>query len=514
MYSVTWQHHLDSFAKALLNELGVDPQYLPTDHNPITDALLDPNFVETYQHLKGFSRAAMSRVATICQMAVFDAQNGPEGDGQPKALRRHWYAWYKGTFAQRIAPQLGDVTPNDSGMPEMDDRIWSQRLSITYGALVDTGTVTYQDLWVSDASRMIEEYYRSLFSGCNVIVCVEKDSLFADFTGAAKRLGARAVYSGKGKSSKAAIEKLLREVFYWSDSHDPFSYHNPLIVLHVSDHDFDGHKVIEPTFGEQCRRYTSHVVEARIGVKPQQVRELAGWGDHSWYKIKLNNAGYKTWANEHALFLAECSDCGHQYPVLSADRHHFDNLCPECFAKMNTIELGKDTAFGFEVEALKTHQYSAMFVDALLECIPFDTIVSNLRQEVQAHAPTAISPIANEVLSNNESYQELLAELAKFDKLVAMRERFEQRVEQALTKVATPHQLDWQDKEPDPTVQQFRDHVANPHAYNPWQPFSETWQTQQLTGWVRENKGNVVEALERVTVTKLTGLSVEDDSEE
>ncbi|HUX76671.1 MAG TPA: hypothetical protein VMY40_08545, partial [Anaerolineae bacterium] len=120
--TMDWTQFLDDFGKAMLRRIDVDPERLPTDHNPITDALKVSDFVALHEDMDGFSRIALSRLATICQMAVFDWQEGPEGDGKPKALRRHWYAWYKTHFAQPFARQLGDVSVNAQGIEEVNDR--------------------------------------------------------------------------------------------------------------------------------------------------------------------------------------------------------------------------------------------------------------------------------------------------------------------------------------------------------------------------------------------------------
>ncbi len=181
MSTINWSRHLTPFGRNLLFALGEVATALPTDYNPITRALKDAGFVEQHKDMKGFSRVALSRIATLCQMVVFDAEGGPEGDGQPKALRRHWYAWYKTHFAQPLAMQLGDYHTNGQGVPEINDINWTQRLSTTYAEFVDTGRVTYKDLWVEDASRMMEQAWAVLFRGFHVIVAVEKDSLFGDF---------------------------------------------------------------------------------------------------------------------------------------------------------------------------------------------------------------------------------------------------------------------------------------------------------------------------------------------
>jgi len=103
--SKNWRKYLDHFGAEVIRSL--DLYYLPTDYNPITRALKeDASFVDKCKAIPGYSQIAFSRLATICQMSVYDAQRGVERDGEPKALRRHWYSWYKTSFAQLYADQL------------------------------------------------------------------------------------------------------------------------------------------------------------------------------------------------------------------------------------------------------------------------------------------------------------------------------------------------------------------------------------------------------------------------
>ena len=206
-----WVSLIDTWGMELLYELGYNPYDLPTDHNPITKAVkADVFFVGEHEHDKRFNRTSVSRLATICQMIVYDHQGGPEGDHKPKALRRHWYAWYKVNLAIPLSLQYGD-DPNEAKW----GLLWAGRLSTTYANFVDRDDITYKDLWVEDGSRMIKRFAEELFRDANIIIAVEKDSLFPDFEEAGTALGAKVLYSGKGKSSKAAIERVLRENFQW-----------------------------------------------------------------------------------------------------------------------------------------------------------------------------------------------------------------------------------------------------------------------------------------------------------
>jgi len=456
---MNWDNKVSTKQRELLTALGYD--WLPTDHNPITKALESGDFLERYEHLKiARNRTQISQLAVICQMNVYDQERGPDGDGERKGLRRQWYSWYKTRFAQAYHKEIDpDSEFNGTG--------WAGRMSQTYGWLVDNLDVTYKDLWVDDASRMMERWYERLFQSCNIIVAVEKDSLFSDFKAAAHALGAVSLLSGKGKTSKAATEKQLREHFGWDTHYDPFTADDPLIVLHISDHDYDGEQVIGPTFAEQARRYTPHILEARVGVKPDHVTD---WQDN-WYEVKVNNSGYIQWSKEKALFWAEC-DCGYGWAAQGIDMY-----CPECNAFV-ALDIEQHQPHGFEVESLPTRAYYTLLVQALLEVLPFEYIISKLRDECKADEHTAARDIQAGILEKNAAYQALLEE---FDRLEEIKDAFEQKILGELANIGAPLVENWRNDGDDPTPEHFERHVKSAQNYTgPWRPFSQRDRTQKL----------------------------------
>ena len=91
--NVDWNSLIDEWGQEMLYELGCNPYDLPTDQNPVTQEIKsNPFFVQDHEHDRRFNRTSVSRLASICQMIIYDRQGGPEGDGKSKALRRHWYA--------------------------------------------------------------------------------------------------------------------------------------------------------------------------------------------------------------------------------------------------------------------------------------------------------------------------------------------------------------------------------------------------------------------------------------
>ena len=495
-----WQNQLDDFGKALLEAIGESPWYLPQDHNPITRALREQedDFLELYGGIVGFNRMALARVATVCQMVVYDAINGPEHDGELQSLRRHWYAWFKGEFAQIVARIFGDYIVNDNNVIEYNDLAWTGRLSKVYAEFVDAGEVTYKDLWVLDASRMMESFYSALFDKCHIIFCLEKDSLVVSFKNACASLGAIGLISGKGKPSKGASERAMREIFGWRGMRgwqNPFSEEFPLYVITLADHDYDGAEVIAPSFAEQFRRYTPWVLEARVGISPEQVVAV---GQDAWdnaYAVKVKNAGYIRWAEKRALFMATCVRCGNQWPVVGVndDVWNAPHVCPECSGDAATLQVGTDTPHGYEVEALQMSDYRRLMVDALLQILPFETIVAKLRDECKADSYDAAQTICNEICNANEAYQRILKES---DALLNAKNAFENEVKRFFRDIGDDHVGEWRDEEDDPTVEDYKDHVADASG-RVWRPFSTQVRTEKLEELLRdEHQDDMIEFAE------------------
>lgn len=453
-----WENALDTFGKTLLGALGVP---LGTgcgmSKNPITDALRSGDFVEKYKDIKGFGLDSVSRVAVICQIAVYDFENsGPDDDGQAKPLRRQWYHWFKVRFAQPFSEQMGQDIQKTKWATD-----WAGRMSRAFSYLVDSRMYTYRELWVVDGSRMIyhDGNCLPLVERRDILICVEKDSLFDDYKVVANAMGAQALYSGKGKSSKAAIEKL-------TDQH--FNRDRPLYVLSVTDFDYDGQAVIAPAFTDQLRRYKSDLVESRAGVVPEQVDD---WD--SKYRLKLRNDGYREWANENAIFEYVCDDCGTESFAKGTDVSTCVSCGGECVPDL-------DKPYGFEVEALTSRDYRVPLVEALLKVFPFDELVSLLRSDCTADASLAADWLADSVFKENEEYQQIQKALEKYEALRDIVSQFESECQGALWEEGYSHQRDWKDDDDDPTEDEFKDWVHNSYGRGPWRPFDRNDRTNSL----------------------------------
>jgi hypothetical protein len=462
-----WQSMLTIKDLEVLDLLG---DGLGSELNPISEAAQNGNL----QHIidLGYSIKQLCRLATLAQMEILDYRQGPDEDGEPKALRRHWYSWWKTEFAQPYSQLLGqDIQEKAWG-----DR-WASYLSQTYADLVDNEGVTYQDLWVKDASRMMETFWSELFRHSNIIVCVEKDSLFGDFVAASRALGAKVLYSGKGKSSKAAIEKLLREAFHWQDDYDPF-IDNPLYVLHISDFDYDGEAVIGPTFAEQCRRYTRNIHEARVGVNPIHLQNAGYNLQESWYEIKMTRKPYKDWARQTAMKILDCDNCG---PIVISQKA--SAMCPQCGSM--AFWLTDNTAYGYEVESMRTREYYSLLVNALLSVMPLDIIIEGLRDDCRADLDIATDRIAEEICSNHSQYVSLREEMEELERRMG---EFRLNIKQWFWDEGAGHEEDWREEEDDPEESNFLAHVQESNRWSePWRPFSPDVRTGHMVDWFRES---------------------------
>jgi len=478
---------LDSYARSLLRALDVDPDDLPRHTNPISEALASnaAGFTALAKSLKGYSKMAVAKTFCACQARIYDYRNGPDGDGKPKSIRRLWYDAFKTEFAAPFAKALGEAVVNSQGIEEIKFDGWEDLQSDVYSFFVDTGLVTYRDLWVEDASRKMKSFYDRLFDGCHILIAIEKSSLFDDFVPPARAMGA-ALYSGAGKSSRAGMEKVIRECFGWDDDGygTQFTAEHPLVIIHISDWDYDGERVIGPAFGNQARRYGDHIFEARVGINPENVEEAGQPLDRKWYEVKVKDQGYIKWSEEKALFYLVCQDCGHSWIGVG-----IQGACPECGGTPEEINVKEVAPHGFEIEALPTRTYRKLLVRALLSVLPYDYILARLRDECQADAYTAADRIArNQILANNPSYQRLLEELAAFDRMNAVKDAFERRAAQTIRELAEPHVEDFRDEGLDPDPAAFEEHVDKAEDYSsPWRPFSQDDRTESLVNWLLED---------------------------
>jgi len=526
IHSVNWKSLIDSHGNKVLFYLDMDKysieQRVEMDReNPLVRILRD----DPAKFLRAVDQATngnapniigICRLVVLVQMMLYDLLGGPEQDNKPKALRRHWYAYFK-QFSQMLAALLDKVDIDASGKKVMNDIQWSGRLSQVYAGFVDSNECTYKDLWVEDASRMrnIFGFENQLIDGLNIFMAVEKDSLFDDFVAASGALGCIAVTSGKGKNSKASTERILRQLGwgdYWGE--DRFKGAKNL-VLHLSDHDYDGQAVIGPTFGDQMRRYIDITGEARVGVRPEHVIDVTPDPWEASYQVKMNNAAYREWADQHALVMATCSSCGHEAFSIGVSPVNYNpklyqgnefittanDPCPRCGSLMQVTISDYERPHGFEVEALQSADYYAAMVDQLLSLVDWYTIIDGLR-DISTRNVSGMNisfRMENEFAGNVEKYIKIsnaidILRNAQDDLVTEIRTNLERKANEL---ISARHNELWGLGD-DPDIQDFVDHVldsARSGSGYVWRPFPVYDREDLVAQWIREDT-EFVESIE------------------
>lgn len=521
--NVNWKRLAGTYANRLYAAYDIHDEWdfkhavANTGKNPLVEALRDDPelFVMRAKNInKGkLNLTGISRAVVLLQMQLYDLIGGPDGDNKTKAQRRHWYAYFK-QFAQMLGFATGKIKTLADGTKGIDDKNWSGMLSTVYKNFVLKENITYRQLWVDDASRMMEIFgdQNKLTKNVQLLIAVEKDSLFADFVPAAQAMGAMAVISGKGKNSFAATEKMLRSLG-WSENESTPVQTDELGVIVLSDYDYDGRDVIQPTFGEQLRRYNRHVIEGRIGVEPEQVKEILG-EENVWdasYQVKLlpNHSGYKMWGIESGLYMAQCTSCGSQQPVVGADtRNEWCHQCGDDGTLMIHPKQFK-TPHGFEVESLKTSDYHIMMVRQFLEMYDWSDVVYDMRIEAVPDEWTIASDLTREVLEKNELY----VKVKEAENLLAQaRYELENQVEQMLreeAEVVIEDEVDeWYRIGESPTEREFAEYVERAGRRGwaqPFRPFNLTDRNNYIAEKMREMQ-DIIEQAEQQDIQDYPGL--------
>lgn len=377
-----------------------------------------------YLHPGQLTLTSYFRSLAICQFYVMKNTNGPEGDGAMQMLRKHWYAWGKAGL-QSASRHLGvGLMPNG----EPDSEKLYDLMSRTFGDWNRDGSLEYRQIWILDNTTkmlLFEETLPPPFDG--IIICCEKDAAFNGVALSAKAMGACAVYSGGGKSSRAGIEKL-----YYSRLKKVIERGSTIYVLVISDWDTDGEAVIAPTFVEQLSTYIpSYQLEwTRVGITPEQIQQLGyDWQD-KWYDLKWDVNGmlnYYTWSSEKAVLSYECQNCYSQVVEVGA-------VCPECRREQLPLVdsnnghskeekdamkadfkrfFTENTPHGFELDALTRVEYCSLLVEGLAKLVNIEDICSALSEIAMPTEDDVLWDIQKELLNKNESYEKIGKHLDK-----------------------------------------------------------------------------------------------------
>ena len=464
--------------------------------NPINEILRDEQLWNHACQFPGINGTSLARAQSICQQLMWQGK-GPEDDQLPKTLRKLWYAGHKESF-QRISERLKVWRKNG----KMDDTQANATLSKVYGEFVDTGLVTYLDLYVKDGSRTFQvwpEYERLPAPLGNILFAIEKDAAYEDVSLMARALGAAVAMSGGGKMGKAGTENMVRAAFStrW-DTETPgdlVTADNPLYVLVISDWDYDGEAVIAKTFVDQIERYIDkHLIQwVRVGIEPRQVTAMGYTPDDKAYRVKNDvNGAYSEWCQRNGLFNVN----GHWVQGMDhIEPYQIDRVLPSFLTQeereqaierpthKDLVAIFKELSpWGYELDALKRVEYATLVIDGLLEMIPWDTLIDTLSRKAWSNNDTVTQDLVRDILKDNPEYSALAEHLeelkewfaAKVQELEDKAEEFESDLYKELFTLVEQHDEDDRIKDNDPytDVDQLVRHMRRKDIWNYWQPFS------------------------------------------
>jgi hypothetical protein len=300
-------------------------------------------------------KGAILRAYAICQTACLNSVNGPLRDGTLATLRQRWYfskaREFMGfklasqTFEQYCIRSADVVLADDErsaararveGAQRVEfknqfkkadlaalkeelgreprvhrwpkagwGRTYSQGHSAVLANLVREG-LTYEKLWMRDASRD-SSAFEPLVPGLNGILIIEKQGLFEPFQPIARALGFGILLAMSGNNAFSGVEALITDNLRNWDGTYKVTEESPLHLFCLSDHDYYGHVPVQGGAEEQFKRYFGdNVVMHRVGISPEQVRELGRSPAMLGYEIDpYYNTSVQEWAEEHGVWIGE-----------------------------------------------------------------------------------------------------------------------------------------------------------------------------------------------------------------
>lgn len=263
------------------------------------------------------------------------------GDTTERERAREWgarrieYKKDKDAVTAELADTLGR-TPRVHSWPKSGwGRAYADKQSEVLAALVRQG-LTYDQLWVRDASRDVASY-SPLLSEFYGLIALEKQGLFEHFQGFSERAGVPILLAMSGVSAFSSVEAILNDHFRSWEGHYKPTVENPLHIFVISDHDYSGHVPIQEGVAEQLRHYLpGAVVVHRVGITPEQVEAAGRTIESAGYEFDSErNRATREWADLEGLWVG--------------------NVC-----------------YGLEVEALEPRAFIEALVDAIVEAVGGD----------------------------------------------------------------------------------------------------------------------------------------------
>lgn len=306
------------------------------------------------------NKSAILHAYVVCQTACLNKMAGAVGTGALATLRQRWYAsankdamgfkfasqaleryliqssnvclvdddrslaraqkqgagfvdfkvnWSKAKAAE-LASELGVPvkTLKTHKWPKQGwGRSYAQGHSQILADLVRSG-ITYEELWVKDASREIQKY-TPLYPEFYGVFLLEKEGVFEHFQPFCRAAGIPILISMSGNNAFSGVEFVLNENFRdWDGNYRP-TPETPLHIFSLTDHDYAGHVPVQAGAVAQFERYLPGAVQVhRVGITPEIVRDLGRTILESGYIFEHDyNQAYSDWADEEGVWIGD--DC-------------------------------------------------------------------------------------------------------------------------------------------------------------------------------------------------------------
>ena len=186
-----------------------------------------------------------------------------------RSQRDFWYKTVKPTLEK-----LNLLSPENNTEDEMSD--WDSLLSKYLAEYVKEGVMTYQDIMILDESRNYDVPQFGFHPYSNIIVAVEKDTVYRIIRDIADLLKC-SYLSCKGQVSLGSVEQIIRGVEYCS-RHEDHPYEE-IILLTLTDYDPTGYSIADSLHNnirimmDNLGLSDLRLVSKRIGLVPNQLTE-------------------------------------------------------------------------------------------------------------------------------------------------------------------------------------------------------------------------------------------------
>ncbi len=204
------------------------------------------------------------------------------------SVRRIWYLRYKQLVQILFMANHHIKTPfNEYYAGLLSKELWK--------LVQNNPELYYESFAVKDMSRQV--WSAEAKGWKNIIVLGEKDATTPFFEETCKILGISVLFSGKGKTSAAAVEVVYNDMVSRKFDHD-----TPIYVFTLTDWDEDGLLGVESGFLKQvetyAKRFDYEIVHKRVGIFPDDLDDADKSPYEKCFILPKQNTA---WARENGI---------------------------------------------------------------------------------------------------------------------------------------------------------------------------------------------------------------------